>query len=163
MICNILKAKKHYCIFLMLIFFCIIYILKITGWADFTANYDIEWMKSYYQNLDTPLMIDNNYNSTWGIRGDYHFEGEEIIIKFSKYRPFSGIRICNMSSFGDNDIDIYVSADGESYYKCECSVYQLDEHLKEYNIGMSLDILFLMIKKCDSKNEWPITELIINE
>ena len=145
----------------MLLLYIFFLMLKINGCFDFTSRYGIEWINND-EWYNSAYLIDDDTETTWGLNSEFE-PGSMLSIKFKEKRSFSEIAILNVTDEATAPMSVYVSSDGEFYFRCITDVRE-DSRKTIYDIPDKAEgeYLLFMYEGSDG-GHWPITEVQIGE
>jgi len=152
-------------IFLSIIVYLCIFVLKIFGFYDYTAKYDIQYLSAAKQENEVSFILDNDLKTSWGYA--FFEKAESVIAKFRKIKKIKEIIITNKDYkhevFYLPKINIYSAYDLNNWKLCNYKLTQINE--KHHYIFDSLcEGNFLKLEYAnDDTGHWVISEIEIIE
>ena len=144
-----------------MLIFAVFYILKLFGYCDYTGRYDIEEITSQQKNYNSPLMIDNDIRTTWGI-GDIHYKNEKINISFRKVKDITSVWILvDKLEKKVPEIAFLYSEDSINYSVCKYGL-EVNEIEYKYNFILPCRGRYMQLVYLDEEpGSWLISEIKI--
>ena len=145
--------------------FMLLLILKLNGYCDYSAKYDIEDITCNEIDYQRYFIVDKDDSTIWGLE-ELHYNDEKFIIRFKKTKVLSDIAIIthedkNISGLPKTDIES--SENGKDWHKCTYEVNK-DGELIRYNFTLPCKGKYIsLIYKDENPGYWPIKEIEINE
>ena len=159
-----MKNISLYLFFIFLIFFIVIYCLKVNGYCDYSAKYNIEQVFCEPILKNTLFVLDDDKKTTWGLGKLYKYD-EDFVIKFSKNKKISSFEIFNQEYKNHPlpTLNFYSSKNGEEWKLCKCSLTN-EKEKNFFEFQQICEGNFIKLKYMDKNSAyWPMTEIKINE
>ncbi len=149
--------------YILIILFIGLLILKIFGYCDYTAKYDIEEISCNQKFYNSSFVLDNDLKTIWGLTEKHH-KNEPFIFKFRKIKDISSLQILtDEKKYPFPKIDILSSNDKKNWHLCQYDLSKINNGIiyefKNSCKGKYLSLVYME----DTPSYWAISEIMLYE